>query len=247
MILRHIQSQLQFDLHHQINKWIGTSTGALINASLIVQKDISFIDAIQNVLDIYEFRSNSSINPLSDKNPERAFHKLLDENFGHFSLKDFPELHITVCTQNDLSLKVFNDNDSINLAEALKASCAVPGLFKPVKIGDVFYVDGFYKAKNPSEILIKELSSEDIFLSIGTGILKTSDEIETQIKNVHENCLQFATKNDIHYFRFNPRLNDAADSMQDTRLKNIFALKKDCENYLLEKKELINDLIRLLI
>lgn len=248
MVLRAIQNRLENDLGKIASKWYGTSTGSVISAALLVQDKTDFLIAVQNVLDIYEFRSASLINPFGVGHPERALHKILEENFGFLSLSDMPKIHVVACKKPDYSTTVFNAENDINLAEALKASCAVPGLFKSININGTYYVDGFIKAKNPSLLALEshELNDNLILLSLGTGILREVDSIEMQVRETHKVCEDLAAKKGFHYFRFNPRLVEAADDMQDTRLKNIFGLKKDCENYLLEKKDRLEALINLL-
>lgn len=236
------------NLNSFVSQWYGTSTGSVIAAALLVQDKTEFGTAVQNVLDIYEFRSTSSINPLGAANPERALHKILDENFGFLTLADMPSLHIAACQIPELNVTVFNKKADVNLADALKASCAVPGIFESISINGNYYVDGFLRAKNPSMLALDSTVQDEnlILLSLGTGILREVDDIETQVRDTHKTCEELAQKKGFHYFRFNPRLIEAADDMQDTRLKNIFALKKDTENYLKEKQDRIEDLISLL-
>ncbi|MBL7898253.1 MAG: patatin-like phospholipase family protein [Crocinitomicaceae bacterium] len=248
VILRHIQNHFDKSLFDAADKWYGTSTGALISAGLLIQDQDSFSNAVQNVLDIYEFRSGSSVNPLRTSKPERALHKIVDENFEENTFERLPKLHVVCCQKPDFSVEVFSLKNNVSVAESLKASCAVPGIFEPVKIKGKHYVDGFIKAKNPSLIAIENEIQNDnlILLSLGTGILREIDETEIQVRATHKKCEELAEKNGFHYFRFNPTLEEAADNMQDARLKNIFALKKDAENYLQRKKSKLDDLIRLL-
>lgn len=159
-----------------------------------------------------------------------------------------PKLAVVTCQKSDFTTAVFHKNANVNLADALKASCAVPGIFQSIKINGIDYVDGFLSAKNPSLLALESCGKNEnvILLSLGTGILREVDAIELQVRETHKMCEELAVKNNFHYFRFNPRLVEAADDMQDTRLKNIFALKKDTENYLVEKKDRIEDLVKLL-
>ena len=122
-------------------------------------------------------------------------------------------------------------------------------IFQPIKINGIEYVDGFLSAKNPSLLALnaeKTLNENLILISLGTGILREVDSIEYQVRATHKTCEDLASKHGFHYFRFNPTLIESADDMQDTRLKNIFALKKDSENYLFEKKEKFDGLLSLL-
>ena len=81
VVLRSIQLRIKKNIGTITNSWYGTSTGSIIAASLIVQQEEDFCIAIQNVLDLYEFRSSSSINPFGTTNPSRALNKVIYENF----------------------------------------------------------------------------------------------------------------------------------------------------------------------
>lgn len=248
VMLRHLQQHLPTPIPDLTTAWYGTSTGALIAAGLLIQQESDFSDAIQNVLDIYEFRSASSANPLGASNPARALHKIIDENFEEFSFERLPNLHVLTSKLPDYQATLFNLQNNVALTDALKATCAVPGLFDPIKIGTHFYADGFMAAKNPAAIALQhETPHHDlILLSLGTGILREVDATEIQVKATHQQCETASEKLGFHYFRFNPTLEEAADSMQDTRLKNIFGLKKDAEKYMQRKKSKFEELIGLL-
>lgn len=248
VILRSIQFRLKKNLNEICSAWYGTSTGSVIAAGTLIQQEELFADSIQNVLDIYEFRSKSSINPLSAANPARALNKILDENFMPFTFSDFPNLNVVASKVPTHEATVFNLKNNVNVAAALKASCAVPGIFDAIKIGPHYFVDGFLAAKNPAAIALQNemLNENVILLSLGTGILRVNDEVESHVKKTHEDLSALSEKTGFHYYRINPRLELASDDMQNTNLKNIFNLKKDTENHLKEKREKLNDLINLL-
>ena len=248
VVLRSIQFRLKKNLDKICASWYGTSTGSVIAAGLLIQQEKLFADAIQNVLDIYEFRSKSSINPLGASNPARALNKILDENFAPFTFTEFQKLNVVASRLPNFEAAIFNTTNNVNLAAALKASCAVPGIFDSVKIGADSYVDGFLAAKNPAALALQNETLDEnlILLSLGTGILRTKDEVENHVKKTHEDLTLLSQKQGFHYYRINPRLDLAADDMQNTNLKNIFNLKKDTENHLKEKSEKIADLIKLI-
>ena len=248
VILRSIQYRLKKNLNEISTSWYGTSTGSIIAAGLLTQQEKDFSVAIQNILDIYEFRSASSINPFGTTNPARALNILLEENFSSFEFKEFPKLNIVSCQLPDLKSTVFNSQNNVPMVDAVKASCAVPGIFEAVQIGNKKYIDGFVTAKNPAHIAIQnELLNDDlILLSLGTGILKQFDDIEKQVRQTHLDLELLSKEKGFHYFRMNPHLVLAADDMQNTTLKNIFSLKKDAENFMKEKEGRFEELVGIL-
>jgi predicted acylesterase/phospholipase RssA len=248
VILRAIQVGVKRDLCELVTKWYGTSTGATIGAGLLIQRQEHFMHAIQDVLDIYEFRSTSLINPLGAAHPARALYKLLDDHFGNLNFEHLPKLNVVTTRMPGFEPNVFCLSNNVCVAEALKASCAVPGVFDRVTINGSEHVDGFLVAKNPALLALQgeELNEDLILISLGTGILREVDDIEKQVRQTHLDLESLAQEKGFHYFRMNPHLELAADDMQNTSLKNIFNLRKDAENFLRQKEARLDSMVKLL-
>ncbi|NOQ71677.1 MAG: hypothetical protein GQ574_06735 [Crocinitomix sp.] len=247
IILKQIQRRFSQDLFLQDISWWGTSTGALISGALGIQSHVKFEEAIQNVLDLYEFRSAAAVHPHGVSIPTRALNQLIQANFSNLHLDQFPNLNIVVSNAVDLSPVVFNAENSCPLDEAIAASCAFPGVFPAVKINDALYVDGFFNAKNPTRLAQQydlQFSSEITYLSLGTGIMRTKDAIEEEVAAVHEHMSDLHMDGKLNYFRFNPQLINAVDSMQNTSAKNILALRKDALAYIAESENEIQRFIK---
>ncbi|MBN4071360.1 patatin-like phospholipase family protein [Crocinitomix catalasitica] len=243
VILRELQLLLKRNLDEYDPEWWGTSTGAVIAAGLNVQKDRLFIHRIQTVLDIYEFRSEAAANPFGAENPARAFNKLIEYNFSPYHLIDFPQLNIVACRTDTVTPYIFNHKNPVDLAEAVKASCAIPAVFPIVKIGDHEFVDGFIVAKNPTALSLheKELNEDLIVLSLGCGVLRVVDDIEKQVQHTHQQMLKLAETTGMKYYRFDPVLEHAQDAMQNANPTNIFNLKKDAMEYLFENHDQLKE------
>lgn len=247
IVLRQIQLRLPFNLYQLQPSWWGTSTGALISASMVVQQKSEFISAVQNVLDIYEFRSTHAIHPHGVSIPTRALDQLIDANFGNRALRDYQSLNIIVTRESDYQPVVFNAVNSVDMAQAVKASCAFPGVFPSVEIGGVNYVDGFFKAKNPAHIGFEQTPGDNVvLLSLGTGILRERDGVEESVELVDKQMRSYASGSELNYFRFNPVLRNAVDSMQNTSPRNILNLRRDALDYVSEMESEISELVELL-
>lgn len=249
ILLKEIQDRFSRNLFDLDVSWWGTSTGALISGAICIQRAGQFDDAVQHILDIYEFRSSAAIHPHGVSIPTRALDQLIASNFDGMQLSDFPELNIIVSKESDLTPVILNAHNSCELDKAVKASCAFPELFPPVEILGTSYVDGFFKAKNPTYHAYQHLKGEEkklVVLSLGTGILREEDGIELQVKEVHKTMKGLDAEKEIHYFRFNPWLKNAVDSMQNTSPKNILNLRKDAQDYIDENGEELDRLLELL-
>ncbi len=246
LILKQIQTQLSFDFNQLNPIWWGTSTGALIASSLEIQKGEHFETAVQNVLDLYEFRSTGAIQPKGTSLPTRALDQMINTNFSGIQLKNLPNLNIVVSKLENKNTVVFNEKKSCDLALAVKASCAFPGIFPPVNIGGEYFVDGFYNAKNPAQLSVSDIDfdeNEVIVLSLGTGILRQLDEVEDQVNKVDLAMGKMADEGKVTYHRLNPKLTLAADGMQNTNSKNIFNLRKDTLSYLSQNAYKIKEMV----
>ena len=246
IILKQIQRRLSEDLFSKNISWWGTSTGALISGAMSIQTGSEFELAVQNVLNMYEFRSAAAVHPHGVSIPTRALNQLIQANFSNLHLNQFPNLNIVVSNANDLSPVIFNAQNSCPLDEAIAASCAFPGVFPAVKINNELYVDGFFNAKNPTQLAEQNqttYSDNVTYLSLGTGIMREIDAVEEEVKNVHKHMKNLQTQGELNYFRFNPRLITAVDSMQNTSAKNIIALRKDALDYIAENENEIQRFI----
>lgn len=248
VFLRELQLLLSKNFNEYQPDWWGTSTGAVIGAGLSIQKDRLFIHRIQTVLDLYEFRSEAAANPFGGVNPARAFNHLIDHNFGPYHLHDFPHLNIVATRTDNVSAHVFNSRNPAELADAVKASCAVPAVFPIVRIGNLEFVDGFIVAKNPAQLAIqeRELDENLVVLSLGCGVLRVQDDIELQVKNTHQTMMELAKETGMHYFRFDPKLVHAQDGMQSTQPTNIFNLKKDAMGYIFERHDELKEFVKVM-
>jgi predicted acylesterase/phospholipase RssA len=252
ILLKQIQRRLSKDLFSMDLSWWGTSTGALISGAITIQSDTGqdFEAAVQNVLDLYEFRSAAAVHPHGVSIPARAFNQLIKSNFENLHLNQFPNLNIVTSKKDDLSSVIFNAKNACSLEDAISASCAFPGVFPAVEINGGFYVDGFFNAKNPTKLAYEHESKETshtIYLSLGTGVLREVDEIENHVTTVHTQMINMHNEGRINYFRFNPTLSHAVDSMQNTSAKNILALRKDTMNYIAENEDEIQRFVKAIL
>ena len=73
----------------------------------------------------------------------RAFDALLEDGLGKYGVRDFSQCRVplrVVAHDMDLNRPVVLDRGEV--LSAVRASCALPGLFQPVRIDGVRYLDG---------------------------------------------------------------------------------------------------------
>lgn len=250
ILLKEIQNRLSTNLYDFNPHWWGTSTGSIIASSLAIQGGQPFSISVQQVLDLYEFRSNTLIRPKSPNNRERGISQLIRTNFGGIKHADFPELNIVASHYDGHEPFVFQADFGEDLGDVVLASCAFPGLFPPVEIKNKLYVDGFYRAKNPARLAFDSFSNDInepvVLLSLGTGVMRQVDRIEEEVQATDLYLQEKTKERGFHYYRFNPTLINGADDMQNVAPKNIFNLRKDALIFLDENTELLDSLIKVL-
>jgi predicted acylesterase/phospholipase RssA len=84
-----------------------------------------------------------------------AYRKLLGELFGHRRSRETrTEMRIAVSNLTDGCLESWGwGNADLPLADAVYASSAIPGAFKPLKLGEKIYADGGVYAHFPVQLL----------------------------------------------------------------------------------------------
>lgn len=236
VLLREISKHTNKDLNEEAIEWWGTSTGAIVSGALCIQQEFHFDRAVQQVLDLYEFRSATSIHPGNIPHPERAFNQMIDANFKGLDLCDYPNFHCVVTDMVTNTPVIIDADWNTGLDEAIRASCAFPGLFPPVYIGERPFSDGFLHAKNPSKLALEyHLNIDytpDLFISLGTGIMRENDAIELAVESVDAEVSKVLGEMNIPYYRLNPTLILGSDDMQNITPKNIHHLKQDSLEYI---------------
>lgn len=127
---------------------VGTSIGALIGA--IYALDIPLRDAEERALKITWWQLTdfviSKIGFLEGRNLERIIRESIEE-------KGFEDLKIPLAV---VATDIENGEEVVitsgDLCRVIKASCAIPGIFIPVRIDDRLLVDGGLKNPVPTEV-----------------------------------------------------------------------------------------------
>jgi NTE family protein len=120
----------------------GTSAGSLVGGLYLANGQS--IEKLEKIVD--EIGTKEILNLFADFSLNgglvsgNKITKFLNDLFGNINIEDLPIPFVTVAT--DLTTgyaKVFKKG---NLAEAVRASISIPLVFKPIKIGDNYYIDG---------------------------------------------------------------------------------------------------------
>ncbi len=123
----------------------GTSVGSLIGALYCADVGMDAIVAEAKLVERRELLRRFLVNSDSANIARVANRLLVDRTFEQLSIP-FTAVAVDILTGSEILL-----SDG-NVAQAVSASCAVPGLFKPVRIGDRLLVDGGLLNNMPADV-----------------------------------------------------------------------------------------------
>ncbi|MFO7896707.1 MAG: patatin-like phospholipase family protein [Candidatus Cloacimonadales bacterium] len=224
----------------------GTSIGAIVGAFYASGMEAKRIEEILDKINLLDFSKMIDLNFFSNKGmlKGKAFEDFLEEMLP---IKKFEDLRIP--------LKIVATNfwkresivfDSGDLIPAIRASISVPGIFSPVKIGDVVLTDGGATNPVPFDIILDDCElciavdvsgmaspdNKDKIPNINQCVLTTFHIME---KSVVENKLKMV-KPDIY---LKPKLYDV-ELMEFHKYKEILkSVQEDSERLRVELTRLL--------
>ncbi|MGG0719280.1 CBASS cGAMP-activated phospholipase [Robertmurraya massiliosenegalensis] len=248
-ILDEIEKELGKPVGEAFDMIAGTSTGAIIAASVALNNKMS------EVLDNYKryaekiFLRQAKVGLFKTVYSDRYLRRFFQKAFGDYRLKDIekpllipavdlthgnPYVHRTnfghARTENDLSLKLW---------DAVLSSCSAPVYFPPNNVANKFLsIDGGLWANNPSLVCITELMhhfNEKIenmtIVSIGTG----KQQIDFTIKDHKDWGAKEWLPFHLPSFKVTPKLLDLALHLSSE------SISYQCEQLLKDKYVRINE------
>ena len=181
------------ELIKSIKTVIGTSVGAIFGAAFILQIDIDEIELFwKNILDkdtcVYDINIMDFFNifeTLGLDDNKRSM-EILYKYIKHLTFRDLAKKtgkELIICATNAYTMEpvYFSVNTTPNVLvyDAIQASCALPLLYKPINIGNMYYVDGGISDNIPIYCIPKNVNYDSILiLSLkNKGVAKT-DKLE---------------------------------------------------------------------
>ena len=252
-----IKERLGSCINDKIDFAAGTSTGAIIAASMLLKVENKYAFLPENILNLYVTKGPQlfDIQPMSERKPQ-ALNAILEATFGNIKLKDIPT-YFSFVSYDDRKKEPFlfvNHSErlrEVSLAKALAACSAIPGYFSPVELDNRKLVDGIETNKNPAYLAYKNarhVFPNDVLVmwSFGTGQLtgENYDDIEKRVEETHNEMID-AAQQDKHfiYHRLQPELRTADQAMDNASPENIQSLMDDADFFLKYHEKRLSALI----
>ncbi|MBO8157861.1 MAG: patatin-like phospholipase family protein [Bacillaceae bacterium] len=149
----------------------GTSAGALIGGLFACGIQPNQMGEILESLSIRK-HMDFSLNRKGFLKGERIYQTLLKLTDGrHFSDLEIP--FSVVCVDlNSRKAEIINEGE---VARALRASIAIPGIFSPVEMGDKLLADGYIINNNPADV-VKKMGADRV---IAIRVLSSKSQSRT--------------------------------------------------------------------
>lgn len=175
------------DAGYEIIEFSGTSGGAIVAAmrSLYTTEEMLKIVSSMDFKRLLQYTPTALIN-FSYCNGSGLKH-FFREHFGDMCVKDL-KIQTSIIATNILNSSAYCFTENDDIVTALKASTAVPFLYKATKKDKMFLIDGGIVSNIPTEFL-----TQDFVLRLGVKL--TSNLDTTPIKNIFDiisrsaNCL----------------------------------------------------------
>ncbi|PAE44201.1 CBASS cGAMP-activated phospholipase [Bacillus sp. 7884-1] len=186
-ILQELEEEVGHPVGELFDVVAGTSTGAIIAASVSLNKNMKEVYESYKYYGEKIFTRQAKVGLFKSVYSDRSLRHLLKKAFGEVEMEDIPK-PLLIPAVDITHGKPFihrsnyghpeSEDLSIKLWDAVLSSCSAPVYFPPNKIGDQYLsIDGGLWANNPSLVCVTEAihffnkSMEEInILSIGTGL-----------------------------------------------------------------------------
>lgn len=258
------KSHPELEIPDWVDVFAGSSTGSIISGALMMtDQNGKALHIPDEMLNLYKYRGEQLFarNTLSESfNSNYPLGFVLEKYFGETILNELNKHFIfTSYDLNSDSPFYFKDDQdlfrSLSLAKMMKACCAYPGVFPPLKIGSLLLADGLLATVNPSLLAYNYArifypDEPIILISIGTGFSEGHEsEILVKESQIVDENVKKLTQKDQHllYYRFQPKLLNASKDINDASLKNIEAILKDVDQYITLNKTEIDELCNVLL
>lgn len=148
---------------------VGTSVGSLIGAFYADTGrvlDAEFLAVAVEEEDIFDFKAFAFFSGGWVKGDR--LEQFLEDRLRHKTIESFTVPYAAVATDLRTGETVVLDQGAV--APAVHASCAIPGVFVPVTIGDATYVDGGVTDPTPADVARRKGADIVIAVSIPAGL-----------------------------------------------------------------------------
>ena len=187
---------------------IGTSIGAFFAIAFVLNISISDIEIFWNdflnentkKFDINIIQLFDIFSTLGLDDSSRAF-EIIIKNLNNITFLDLAKKtgkDLIICATNAHTMKGIyfsvNNTPNVMVSDALHASCSLPLIKKPVKIGDTYYIDGGVTENIPISCIPDNIDSNNILIfSLDGSDIDPLDKLNLPLLLI--NILQIIIKN----------------------------------------------------
>jgi hypothetical protein len=271
LVLAEIETRTGRRMADLVDMIAGTSTGGIIACALARPDPLAASEVATlyeeegpSIFDRSLLKQIASLGGLTDERySDRGLVSVLRRHLGDtpMTAATVPLLLTTYDTERREIhfLRSEGANSGASMVDAVHATSAAPTYFEPVRIGDATLIDGGVFALNPALCGFAEVGgSLDLLLSLGTGEhtrrlpydkvkdwgqLEWARPLIDVVFDGGSDAVDFQLGHllDGRYVRFQTRLEEASDDLDDASDENIAALRREAERLIEARDAEIDD------
>lgn len=258
------QSMVQLDNELDVTSWVDvftscSSSSIFTGALMLKDKHGRTIHSPSEMLDFYLKRGPQIFSHNVGVHAEDSTYPLtftLNHFFGQVNMMDVRN-HFLLISYDKRQESLFSFSNfmeryhDLSLAKVMNACSAIPGVYPPVKLGNLELCDALFKIQNPSLLAYdyaKMLYPNEhlVLISIGAGETNELTPLNIQVRETHQKLLEIREDDQkLTYFRFQPKLKmnyDAADISRE----NMEELIEISEEYIFNEMHVFEELLHLM-
>jgi uncharacterized protein len=271
LVLAEIETRTGRRMADLVDMIAGTSTGGIIACALARPDPLAASEVATlyeeegpSIFDRSLLKQIASLGGLTDERySDRGLVSVLRRHLGDtpMTAATVPLLLTTYDTERREIhfLRSEGANSGASMVDAVHATSAAPTYFEPVRIGDATLIDGGVFALNPALCGFAEVGGKlDLLLSLGTGEhtrrlpydkvkdwgqLEWARPLIDVVFDGGSDAVDFQLGHllDGRYVRFQTRLEEASDDLDDASDENIAALRREAERLIEARDAEIDD------
>jgi len=267
-ILEYLQEAFaEIDPDLDITSWVdvfaSTSTSTIFTGALMVKDEKGrSLHTPKEILSLYVRRGEQIFAKNNGLDPQNSVYPLnfvLQHFFGDITMEDLRN-HFLFVSYNSSGECPFTFTDTmernrnLTLSKVMTACSAYPGVFPPLRLGNMELVDGMLTTQNPAQLAYdyaKLFYTQDpiILISIGTGTVEgqAKDIFEIESDMVHDGLkARSMSDRNLMYFRFQPKLSHLSSYAFEEGQNDVEQMLEETNHFLAENQHDFDRLIHLM-
>lgn len=259
------KSMVQLDDELDVTSWVDifsscSASSIFTGALMLKDKEGRTVHSPGEMLDFYLKRGPQMFSHNIGVHAEDSVYPLsftLNHFFGQVNMMELKN-HFLFLSYNQSQESLFTFSNfmeryhDLSLATVMNACSAIPGVYPPVRLGNIELCDALFRIQNPARLAYdyaRMLYPQEhlILISIGAGETNELTPLSHQVWETHQNLLDISQDDTkLTYFRFQPKLHARYDAAAEISRESIHELIEISEAYIFNEIHVFDELLHLM-